>query len=206
MIRSPRTGPRTAHDRRTLTARPAVAPLALAAAVIVAAVAPFAVGAGDPPAAAGDGHEVALLAGGCFWGMEQLLRELDGIVDTEVGYVAEAGNKKSKPAEAVRLVFEPERISYEAILRYYFRIHDPTTRNRQGNDVGAKYRSAIFVLDDEQRRVAEKVRAEVDSSGFWKKPLVTEISAAGDFEVAPEFHQDYLVKNPGGYTCHYERE
>ena len=96
-------------------------------------------------------------------------------------------------------------ISYEDILRFYFRIHDPTTRNRQGNDMGAKYRSAIFALDDDQRRTAERVRADVDASGFWKNPLVTEISRAGDFEPAPEFHQDYLVKNPGGYTCHYER-
>lgn len=206
MTQGPRPGSPTADHHRSLKLPPALAPLVLAAILIAAAAAPFAVRAGGPPAAAGDGREVALLAGGCFWGLEQLLRELDGVVDTEVGYVAEAGNTKSKPAEAVRLVFDPDRISYEAILRYYFRIHDPTTRNRQGNDVGAKYRSAIFVLDDEQRRVAEKVRAEVDSSGFWKKPLVTEISAAGDFEVAPEFHQDYLVKNPGGYTCHYERE
>jgi methionine-S-sulfoxide reductase len=206
MTRIPRPGWHTADHHRSPKAPTTLAPLVLAAILIAAAAAPFAVRAGDPPAAGGDGREVALLAGGCFWGMEQLVRELDGVVDTEVGYVAEAGNQKSKPAEAVRLVFDPDRISYEAILRTYFRIHDPTTRNRQGNDVGAKYRSAIFVLDDEQRRVAEKVRAEVDSSGFWKKPLVTEISAAGDFEVAPEFHQDYLVKNPGGYTCHYERE
>jgi methionine-S-sulfoxide reductase len=206
MTRSPRPGWHATDHHRSLKLPPALAPLVLAAILIAAAAAPFAVGAGDPPAAAGDGREVALLAGGCFWGMEQLLRELDGVVDTEVGYVAEAGNRKSKPAEAVRLVFDPDRISYDAILRTYFRIHDPTTSNRQGNDVGAKYRSAIFVLDDGQRRVAETVRAEVDSSGFWKKPLVTEISAAGDFEVAPAFHQDYLVKNPGGYTCHYERE
>jgi len=147
----------------------------------------------------------AILAGGCFWGMEQLLRDLDGVVDTEVGYIAEEGNAKSKPAEAVRIEYDPRRISYEEILRYYFRIHDPTTMNRQGNDRGAQYRSAIFVLDDEQRAVAERVRADVDASGFWKHPVVTEIDDAGTFKVAEEFHQDYLVKNPGGYTCHYER-
>ncbi len=147
----------------------------------------------------------AILAGGCFWGMEQLLRTLDGVVDTEVGYIAGKGKAKSKPAEAVRIEFDPHRISYEELLRYYFRIHDPTTMNRQGNDRGAQYRSAIFVLDDEQRAVAERVRADVDASGFWKAPLVTEIAAAGTFKVAEAFHQDYLVKNPGGYTCHYER-
>ncbi|MGD8440218.1 MAG: peptide-methionine (S)-S-oxide reductase MsrA [Holophagae bacterium] len=147
----------------------------------------------------------AILAGGCFWGMEQLLRTLDGVVDTEVGYIAAKGNPKSKPAEAVRIEFDPRRISYEELLRYYFRIHDPTTMNRQGNDRGAQYRSAIFVLDDEQRAVAERVRADVDASAFWTAPLVTEIATAGKFKVAEAFHQDYLVKNPGGYTCHYER-
>ena len=159
-----------------------------------------------PAASDGAGDEnVAIVAGGCFWGMEQLLRELDGVVDTEVGYTKDRDDPRSKSAESVRLVFDPNRISYEDILRFYFRIHDPTTRNRQGNDMGAKYRSAIFALDDDQRRTAERVRADVDASGFWKNPLVTEISRAGDFEPAPEFHQDYLVKNPGGYTCHYER-
>jgi methionine-S-sulfoxide reductase len=191
--------------QRPLAAAHSPTNVALAAVLIIAAAAPMAISAGDRAAEAAGDREVAILAGGCFWGMEQLLRELDGVVDTEVGYTAEKDNPRSTPAESVRLVFDPERISYQDILRYYFRIHDPTTRSRQGNDIGAKYRSAIFVLSDEQRRVAERVRAEVDASGFWKKPLVTEISAAGPFEAAPEFHQDYLIKHPGGYTCHYER-
>ncbi|MEE4272114.1 MAG: peptide-methionine (S)-S-oxide reductase MsrA [Thermoanaerobaculales bacterium] len=150
--------------------------------------------------------ETAILAGGCFWGMEDLLRELDGVLDTEVGYAADADTKFTTGAEAVRIVFDPTRISYEELLDFYFRIHNPTTKHRQGNDVGAEYRSAIFVLSDEQRATAERVRAEVDASGFWKKPLVTEINQAGPFKVAKEAHQDYLEKNPGGYTCHYYRE
>jgi methionine-S-sulfoxide reductase len=162
--------------------------------------------AGVPKASNDENAEIAILAGGCFWGMEQLLRELDGVLDTEVGYTADRSDRRSIPAESVHIVFDPATISYEEILRYYFRIHDPTTMNRQGNDRGAEYRSAIFVLSDEQRRIAERVRAAVDASGFWKKPLVTEISDAGTFKVAPEYHQDYLVKNPGGYTCHYERK
>jgi methionine-S-sulfoxide reductase len=159
----------------------------------------------DEQRTAGEEVEVAILAGGCFWGMEDLLRDLDGVVDTEVGYASDRNDASAKPAEAVRIVFNPSRISYEDILRFYFRIHDPTTKNRQGNDRGAQYRSAIFVLDDEQREVAERVRAEVDTSGFWPKPLVTEINDAGEFEFAAESHQDYLEKNPGGYTCHFVR-
>ncbi len=163
---------------------------------------------------AADGHEVAILAGGCFWGMEDLLCELDGVVDTEVGYAGGHSDdatyrKVSKGttghAESVRVVFDPSRLSYEDLLRFYFRIHDPTTKNRQGNDVGSQYRSAILVLNDEQRRTAERVRAEVDASGFWKRPLVTEIADAGTFVRAEDYHQDYLEKNPGGYTCHFVR-
>lgn len=149
--------------------------------------------------------ETAILAGGCFWGMEDLLRELDGVIDTEVGYASDRNDPRAKPAEAVRIVFDPQRISYEEILRFYFRMHDPTTKNRQGNDRGPQYRSAIFVLSDAQRRTAEVVRSDVDASGFWPRPLVTEIDDAGKFEVAPEYHQDYLEKNPGGYTCHFVR-
>ena len=149
--------------------------------------------------------ETAILAGGCFWGMEGLLRELDGVVDTEVGYTADRNNRKSEPAESIRIDFDPERISYEDILRFYFKMHDPTTKNRQGNDRGAEYRSAIFVLSDEQQQIAEKVRDDVDASGFWKKPVVTEISQAGKFKEAADHHQDYLEKNPGGYTCHFVR-
>lgn len=149
--------------------------------------------------------ETAILAGGCFWGMEGLIRDLDGVVDTEVGYAADKDDRKAEPAEAILIVYDPERISYEDILRFYFKMHDPTTRNRQGNDRGAQYRSAIFVLNEDQLQVAEKVRNEVDASGFWKKPVVTEINQAGAFKEAAEHHQDYLEKNPGGYTCHYVR-
>ena len=165
----------------------------------------------NPPTAAWSGDdetattETAILAGGCFWGMEGLIRDLDGVVDTEVGYAADANDKKAEPAEAIRIEYDPERISYVDLLRFYFKMHDPTTENRQGNDRGAEYRSAIFVLSDEQRRVAVEVRGDVDASGFWKKPVVTEINDAGKFKEAAEHHQDYLEKNPGGYTCHYVR-
>jgi peptide methionine sulfoxide reductase msrA/msrB len=158
--------------------------------------------------------EVAILAGGCFWGVENLIRELDGVVDTEVGYT---GGKVEDPAyrqvttgrtghaEAVRIVFDPRRVSYEEILRFFFRLHDPTTLNQQGNDVGTQYRSAIFVLNEEQESIAERVRREVDESGKWKAPVVTTIEPAGEWYDAEDYHQDYLVKNPGGYNCHYIR-
>ena len=160
-------------------------------------------------------RETAYLAGGCFWGMEEILREIPGVLETEVGYtggvVPEATYEKVSTgttghAESVKIVFDPERLSYEQLLGWFFRMHDPTTKNRQGNDVGSQYRSAIFVLDDTQRRVAEEVKARVDASGKWKRPLVTEIAAAGEFWPAEAYHQDYLEKNPGGYTCHYLRD
>jgi peptide methionine sulfoxide reductase msrA/msrB len=158
--------------------------------------------------------ETAILAGGCFWGMEELLRKLPGVLDTEVGYtggvVPHATYEQVKKgttghAEAVRVVFDPEKLSYEDLLLYFFRIHDPTTPNRQGNDIGTQYRSAIFVLNETQRRVAEAVKDRVNRSGAWKRPVVTEIVLAGEFWPAEEYHQDYLQKHPGGYTCHYER-
>ncbi|HKK71772.1 MAG TPA: bifunctional methionine sulfoxide reductase B/A protein [Candidatus Krumholzibacteria bacterium] len=159
-------------------------------------------------------QDVALLAGGCFWGVEHLLRELDGVIETRVGYTG--GTKKNPSyrdvvtgatghAEAVRIVFDPSKIGYEEILEYFFRLHDPTTLNQQGNDRGTQYRSAIFVRDDEQRRIAERVRDEVDASGAWKNPVVTTIEDAGAWYDAEDYHQDYLVKNPGGYNCHYLR-
>jgi len=172
-------------------------------AVLLVAAAPTAFAwSGDDETAA---TETAILAGGCFWGMEGILRDLDGVVDTEVGYASDLNDKKATPAEAIRIEFDPERLSYEDLLRFYFTMHDPTTANRQGNDRGPQYRSAIFVLDDNQLAIAEKVRAEVDASGFWKHPVVTEINEAGKFKEAAEHHQDYLEKNPGGYTCHYVR-
>jgi peptide methionine sulfoxide reductase msrA/msrB len=159
--------------------------------------------------------ETAVLAGGCFWGVEHLIRELDGVLATDVGYT---GGTTKNPgyrdittgvtghAEAVRIEFDPRVISYEEILRFFFRMHDPTTLNRQGNDVGTQYRSTIFAASDEQRATAELVIREVDDSGFWSRPVVTTIEPLGDFTLAEDYHQDYLVKNPGGYNCHYVRE
>jgi peptide methionine sulfoxide reductase msrA/msrB len=158
--------------------------------------------------------EKATLAGGCFWGMEELIRELPGVVNTEVGYtggtvknatyeLVKRGN--TGHAESIQIEFDPTKTSYEAILKFFFKMHDPTTANRQGNDIGSQYRSAIFYHDEEQRKVAERVKSEVDKSGKWKKPIVTEIVPASDFWSAESYHQDYLRKNPGGYTCHYVR-
>jgi peptide methionine sulfoxide reductase msrA/msrB len=160
--------------------------------------------------------ETALLAGGCFWGMQDLLRGIPGVLETEAIYT---GGTTPNPTyedlhdgttghtEAVRVVFDPKRISYADLLeKWFFRMHDPTTRNRQGNDIGSQYRSAIFVTSPEQRRIAEEVKARVDKSGTWKNPVVTEIADAGPVTRAEEYHQDYLQKHPGGYTCHYMRE
>jgi peptide methionine sulfoxide reductase msrA/msrB len=159
--------------------------------------------------------EVATLAGGCFWGVQELIRKLPGVIESTVGYT---GGTLANPryedvhigrtghAEAVQIVFDPRQISYESILRTFFRLHDPTTLNRQGNDMGSQYRSAIFWNSDEQRRTAERVKAEVDRSGKWERKVVTEIVKAGPFYPAEEYHQDYLQKNPGGYTCHYLRD
>ena len=154
--------------------------------------------------------EKAILAGGCFWGMQDLLRRQPGVVSTRVGYT---GGGTPNPtyrnhgthAESIEIVFDPEQISYRDILEFFFQIHDPTTRNRQGNDVGPSYRSAIYYLDDEQRRVAEDTIADVDASGLWPGKVVTEVEPAGDFWEAEEEHQDYLQKIPYGYTCHFVR-
>jgi peptide methionine sulfoxide reductase msrA/msrB len=152
----------------------------------------------------------ATLAGGCFWGVEELIRKLPGVVETNVGYtggnVANATYENHEGhAEAIDITFDPKKISYEDILVYFFKLHDPTTLNRQGNDMGSSYRSAIFYHNDEQRQIAERVKARVDKSGAWKRPVVTEIVPAKAFWTAEEYHQDYLQKNPGGYTCHYVR-
>ena len=154
--------------------------------------------------------QVATLAGGCFWGMEDLIRKLPGVIDTTVGYtggdVANATYQNHEGhAEAIEIKYDPSKISYEQILEFFFKIHDPTTVNRQGNDIGSSYRSAIFYHDDEQRKIAEAVKKRVDDSGAWKRPVVTEIVPAKAFWTAEEYHQDYLRKNPGGYTCHYVR-
>ena len=154
--------------------------------------------------------EKATLAGGCFWGMEDLIRKQPGVIDTTVGYtggsVKNATYKNHEGhAEAIEIVYDPTKTSYENLLEYFFTIHDPTTMNRQGNDIGSSYRSAIFVHDDNQRQIAERVKAKVSASGKWKRPVVTEIVKAGEFWTAEDYHQDYLVKNPGGYTCHFDR-
>ncbi len=160
--------------------------------------------------------ETAVVAGGCFWGMQDLLRKIPGVLETDVGYTG--GTTKNPTyedlhdgttghAEAVRIVFDPKKVSFETLLEnWFFRMHDPTTKNRQGNDVGSQYRSAIFVASPEQRRVAELVKARVNQSGKWKAPVVTEILEAGPFTLAEDYHQDYLVKKPNGYTCHYMRD
>ena len=156
-------------------------------------------------------EEIATLAGGCFWGMEDLLRAQPGVVGIEVGYtggsVANATYENHEGhAEAVQIRFDPTKTSFEALLRFFFRLHDPTTLNRQGNDLGTSYRSAIFYHSEAQKQTAQRVKAEVDASGKWKKPIVTEITAAGPWWKAEEYHQDYLIKHPGGYTCHYVRD
>jgi peptide methionine sulfoxide reductase msrA/msrB len=160
--------------------------------------------------------EVAILAGGCFWGMEEILRKIPGVVETEAGYTGgwlenphyeDTHDGKSGHAEAVRVVFNPAQLSYEDLLaKWFFRMHDPTTLNRQGNDVGTQYRSAIFYTSDEQRKTAEAVKARVDESRKWKKPIVTEIASASKWYPAESYHQDYLQKHPGGYTCHFLRD
>jgi peptide methionine sulfoxide reductase msrA/msrB len=159
--------------------------------------------------------EVATLAGGCFWGVQEIIRKLPGVIESTVGYTGgsfpnptyeDVHTGRTGHAEAVQIVFDPRRISYESILRTFFRLHDPTTLNRQGNDRGSQYRSAIFWNSEEQRRTAERVKAEVDASGKWPSKVVTEIAKAGAFYPAEEYHQDYLQKNPSGYTCHYLRD
>ena len=156
-------------------------------------------------------EEIATLAGGCFWGMEELLRQQPGVIATEVGYtggvVAHATYQNHEGhAEAVQIRFDPAKTSFETLLRLFFRIHDPTTLNRQGNDKGSSYRSAIFFNSPAQKSIAEKVKAEVDASGKWKNPIVTEITPAGPWWKAEEYHQDYLQKHPDGYTCHFIRD
>jgi len=154
--------------------------------------------------------ERAVLAGGCFWGLQDLLRKYPGVISTRVGY--SGGNTPNATyrnhgahAEAVEIIFDPAKIGFRQILEFFFQIHDPTTRNRQGNDVGASYRSAIFYTSEEQRRIAEDTIADVDASGIWPGKAVTEVAPASDFWEAEPEHQDYLQRNPFGYTCHFVR-
>ena len=155
-------------------------------------------------------QERAVLAGGCFWGMQDLIRKLDGVISTRVGYtggdVPDATYRRhGTHAEAVEIVFDPDRISYRELLEFFFQVHDPTTKNRQGNDVGMSYRSAIFYTSAEQKRVAEDTIADVDASGLWPGKVVTEVAPAGPFWQAEPEHQDYLERIPNGYTCHFVR-
>ena len=160
--------------------------------------------------AAREGLERAILAGGCFWGVQELLRSMDGVVSTRVGYsggdVANATYRNhGSHAEAVEIVFDPAKIGYRRLLEFFFQIHDPSTRDRQGNDRGASYRSAIFYTTPEQQRIALDTIADVDASGLWPGKAVTQVEAAGDFWEAEPEHQDYLQRYPTGYTCHYVR-
>lgn len=154
--------------------------------------------------------EKAILAGGCFWGVEELIRQQPGVIKTVVGYTGgdvpnATYRNHGTHAEGIEVIFDPAVISYRKLLEYFFQIHNPTTRNRQGNDIGASYRSAIFYLDDTQRDTAIQLIAEMDASGIWPGKIVTEVVPAGDFWNAEAEHQDYLQKNPYGYTCHFER-
>jgi peptide methionine sulfoxide reductase msrA/msrB len=159
--------------------------------------------------------DVATLSGGCFWGVEELIRSQPGVIETVVGYT---GGKTELPtynlvktgtsgyAESVQVLFDPKKLTYENLLLLFFKLHDPTTSNRQGNDVGTQYRSAIFYENEDQHRVAERIKEKVERSGAWKKPIVTEIVKASQFWSAEDYHQKYLQKNSGGYTCHFIRD
>ncbi|MBI5660161.1 MAG: peptide-methionine (S)-S-oxide reductase MsrA [Nitrosomonadales bacterium] len=159
-------------------------------------------------------QQVAYLAGGCFWGMEELVRQIPGVLETEVGYTG--GNTpdatywnvktgRTGHAESLKIVFDPKRLTYRHLLFEFFRMHDPTTSNRQGNDIGTQYRSAIFTVSAEQQRTAREVIKTVEASGEWQAKVVTEIAPFKEFFRAEEYHQKYLVKQPQGYTCHYIR-
>lgn len=184
-------------------------------AALFPAVAAAAAGPSGAGSTATGEREVAVLAGGCFWGMQDLLRKIPGVLETEAGYTGgwlenpgyhDTHDSASGHAESVRVVFDPRRIGYQELLeRWFFRMHDPTTLNRQGNDRGTQYRSAIFYADERQRLAAEAVKARVQASGRWEGTIVTEIVPAAAWYRAEAEHQDYLERNPGGYSCHYLR-
>jgi peptide-methionine (S)-S-oxide reductase len=155
-------------------------------------------------------YSKAILAGGCFWGMQDLIRKQPGVVSTRVGYTGgdvphATYRNHGTHAEAIEIIYDPARTDFRTLLEFFFQIHDPTTKNRQGNDVGASYRSAIFYVDEEQKRIALDTIADVEASGLWPGKVVTEVSPAGDFWEAEPEHQDYLERYPSGYTCHYVR-
>ena len=154
--------------------------------------------------------EKAIFAGGCFWGMQDLIEKRPGVVSTRVGYTGgdvpnATYRNHGTHAEAIEITFDPERTSYRDLLEFFFQIHDPTTINRQGNDIGTSYRSAIFYIDEEQRLVADETIADVEASGLWPGKVVTEVTEAGPFWKAEPEHQDYLKRYPNGYTCHFPR-
>lgn len=162
-----------------------------------------------------DHWEIATLAGGCFWGVEHLIEQIPGVIETQTGYTGgitknatyeEVKKGKSGHAESVQILFDPKKVTYEQILLQFFKLHDPTTLNRQGNDLGSQYRSAIFYANESQKKTAEAVKARVELSKKWAKPIVTEIVKLGDFWRAEDFHQKYLDQNPDGYTCHFIRK
>lgn len=155
--------------------------------------------------------QMMVLAGGCFWGLEELFRNQPGVIDTDVGY---AGGNNENPtyenhpghAEAIRLTYDPKLTSYKQLLDFFFRVHDPTTKDRQGNDVGTSYRSVVFYTSDDEHRMAEAMIRTVDASGLYARPVVTTLEKLNMFYAAEDYHQDYLQKHPGGYTCHFVRE
>jgi len=154
--------------------------------------------------------EKAILAGGCFWGVEELIRQLPGVILTVVGYTGgdvpnATYRNHGTHAEAIEIVFDPTKLSYRTLLEYFFQIHDPTTRNRQGNDIGTSYRSAIFFLDETQHKTANSLIEEMETSGKWPGKIITQVVPATAFWNAEAEHQDYLQKHPYGYTCHFER-
>jgi len=154
--------------------------------------------------------ERAVLAGGCFWGVQDLIRRYAGVISTRVGYTGgdvpnATYRNHGSHAEAIEIVFDPAKITYRKLLEFFFQIHDPTTRNRQGNDIGASYRSAIYYTNEAQMRVALDTIADVDASGLWPGKVVTEVAPVGDFWQAEPEHQDYLERYPNGYTCHFVR-
>jgi methionine-S-sulfoxide reductase len=199
--------------KRKLTARW----MTLVAAIVVTqgfAVAPAQAAQAAKPAAAPD-IEVATLAAGCFWGVEEFYRKIPGVVETKVGYAGgqlknptyeDTGRGDTGHAESVEIRFDPKKVSYQELLLAFFKMHDPTTANRQGNDTGSQYRSAIFYHGEQQKKVAEQVMARVEKSGAWKKKLTTELAPAQIFYPAEDYHQHYLVKHPGGYDNHFVRD
>lgn len=174
-----------------------------------------AAGSSGPAATTTQSRETAVLAGGCFWGMENIIRDIPGVLDTDVGYTGgtlenpsyrDVTTGRTGHAEAVRVVFDPKQLKFETLLDFFFRMHDPTTLNRQENDVGTQYRSAIFYANDEQKRVAEAVKDRIERAKKFKNPIVTQIVPATKFYAAEDYHQDYLIANPDGYNCHVLRD